>query len=52
MFNLDFIIFSLIYKQCLKLGLAFGYGAFEGFILYAGVIVGGILTVTKDKVKQ
>lgn len=42
-------MFSLIYEQCYILGHAIGFGAFEGLILYASVIMLGITTITNKK---
>lgn len=52
MFNLDIGLFSFLYEHCKSLGNAFGFGAFEGLILYASVILLTVTTVTNKKVKQ
>lgn len=49
MFSLDFRLFNVIYEHCYKLGSSFGYGAFEGLVLYASVIMLGITTITNKK---
>lgn len=46
MFNLDIEIFNFIYNQCKALGSAFYLGAFEGFVMYLGLI-----TATVSKIK-
>lgn len=51
MFKLDISLFDFLYKYCKSLGNAFGYGAFEGLVLYSTVILLGI-TATLDKRKQ
>lgn len=45
-------MFDIIYNSCKTLGSVFGFGALEGFIIYSGIIVYGILRATegnKDK---
>lgn len=45
-------MFDIIYNSCKILGTVFGFGAFEGFIIYAGVVTYVFLRVTgsnKDK---
>jgi hypothetical protein len=42
-------MFNFIYQNSLKLGHAIGFGALEGFILYASVIMLGITTVINKK---
>ena len=42
-------MFSLIYEHCYQLGRSMGFGALEGFILYASVIALGITTVINKK---
>ena len=49
MFNLDLQLFNFIYSNCKHLGGAFGLGAFEGFILYAGFATWGISQVINTK---
>lgn len=39
-------MFDIIYNSCKTLGSVFGFGAFEGFIIYAGVVTYGFLRVT------
>ncbi|WP_158524227.1 hypothetical protein [Clostridium perfringens] len=39
-------MFDIIYNSCKTAGWAFGFGAFEGFIIYLGVITFGYLMVT------
>ena len=34
-------MFNTIYKSCYELGHIFGFGAWEGFIIYVGVVVWG-----------
>lgn len=51
MFNLDIILFDFLYKHCRSLGNAFGYGSFEGLVLYSTVVLLGI-TATLDKRKK
>lgn len=45
MFNLDLQIFNFIYSNCKHLGGAFGYGAFEGFVLYGSITALAIVKV-------
>lgn len=52
MFNLDLQLFNFIYSNCKHLGGAFGYGAFEGFVLYGSVIALAIVKVTDSKSKK
>ncbi|NOW07880.1 hypothetical protein [Clostridium beijerinckii] len=52
MFNLDLQIFNFIYSNCKHLGGAFGYGAFEGFVLYGSVIALAIVKVTDSNVNK
>lgn len=35
-------MFNFIYKNCYELGRALGFGVWEGFIIYAGVVVWGV----------
>ena len=49
MFNLDFRLFNAIYEHCYRLGSSFGYGAFEGLVLYASVISLAVITVASNK---
>ncbi|HBJ1647836.1 TPA: hypothetical protein LA462_002351 [Clostridium botulinum] len=51
MFNLDLRVFEFIYSKCTSLGNTIGFGAFEGFILYTGLILLIIIKVTTKKVK-
>lgn len=46
MFNLDLQFFNFIYSNCKHLGGAFGYGTFEGLVLYSSVIALAIVKVT------
>ena len=43
MFDLDIQLFNFIYSSCKSLGNTFGYGAFEGLVMYAGLITLGII---------
>ncbi|OOM78706.1 hypothetical protein [Clostridium sp. BL-8] len=43
MFGLDMKVFNYIYSNCRQIGSIFGYGAFEGFIMYGGLISMGVL---------
>ncbi|WP_238899388.1 hypothetical protein [Clostridium sp. YIM B02500] len=52
MFNLDLQLFNFIYSNCKHLGGAFGYGAFEGFVLYGSVIALAIVKVTDINYKK
>ncbi|WP_416188157.1 hypothetical protein [Clostridium perfringens] len=45
-------MFDIIYNSCKTLGSVFGFGALEGFIIYGGIVVYGVLRATegnKDK---
>lgn len=46
---LDSIIYNFIYRHCYALGKVFGYGALEGFIMYLGIIVLGVVEGTNLK---
>ncbi len=52
MFDLDIRLFNCIYTNCKALGSAFGFGAFEGFILYTGIILMVITTTLSKKAKS
>lgn len=39
MFKLDNLIFHFVYDNCKTLGATFGLGAFEGFVMYFGIVV-------------
>lgn len=52
MFDLDIRLFNYIYTNCKSLGQAFGFGAFEGFILYTGTILMVITTAISKKEKS
>ncbi|MBW6411839.1 hypothetical protein [Clostridium weizhouense] len=52
MFDLDIRLFNLIYTQCRTLGNAFNMGAFEGFVMYAGVVTLGITKVLESNNKK
>lgn len=41
-----------IYEHCKILGNVFGYGALEGFIIYSGVIVWGVLVGINSSCKK
>lgn len=48
-------MFDIIYNACKMAGGVFGFGAFEGFIIYAGTITYGYLVVCGkkgDKIKM
>lgn len=50
MFGLDTLILNFFFSQFKMLGTMFGFGAFEGFILYLGVMMAGISSITgKEK---
>ena len=55
MFDLDLQVFNYLYNTCKILGKTFGYGAFEGFIMYLGIIVLAVLKgieISKRKSKK
>ncbi len=54
MFSLDMKVFNYIYSNCRQIGNIFGYGAFEGFIMYSGLISIGLLKLleTARKLKK
>lgn len=52
MFNLDIKLFSFLYSYCKSLGNIFGYGAFEGLVMYAGVILLGVIKATEKKINK
>lgn len=39
-------MFDIIYSACKFTGWAFGFGAFEGAIIYLGIVACGYLMVT------
>ena len=43
MFDLDLALYAFLYRSCAKLGDVFGFGAWEGFIIYAGIITLAVL---------
>jgi uncharacterized membrane protein YjgN (DUF898 family) len=43
MFDLDIRVFNYVYSNCRQIGTIFGYGAFEGFIMYSSLISIGLL---------
>ena len=49
MFDLDIAIFEFIYNSCMRLGRAFGYGAFEGFIIYFIIVAGSTIAVIEKR---
>lgn len=42
-------MFELIYNACKTTGWALGFGAFEGAIIYFGIIISGYLMVVNKK---
>ncbi|HGH1666583.1 hypothetical protein QTI60_05620 [Clostridium perfringens] len=40
---------DIIYNSCKDLGSVFGFGAFEGFIIYSGIVVYGCLKASNKK---
>ena len=42
-------MFKFIYDICKTTGWAFGFGAFEGAIIYFGIIISGYLMVVNKK---
>ncbi len=52
MFDLDIRLFNYIYSNCKVLGNAFGFGAFEGFVLYSSTILMVITTTLSKKAKS
>jgi hypothetical protein len=54
MFSFDIRIFSYIYSNCCQIGNIFGYDAFEGSIMYSGLISIGLLKLleTARKLKN
>ena len=44
MFKLDIQIVKFVYDSCETLGSCFGFGALEGFYMYSGLIVWGVLS--------
>lgn len=43
---------DIIYNSCKTLGSIFGFGAFEGFIIYSGIIVYGCFKASSQKDKK
>lgn len=52
MFGLDKVIFYFVYKHCLRVGSSFGFGAFEGFIMYFMAISSGIIIYFEKRTKR
>jgi integral membrane sensor domain MASE1 len=52
MFNLDLRLFNIIYTHCKVLGSAFGFGAFEGAVIYCSIILLAIIKVKESKAKK
>ncbi|WP_205448236.1 hypothetical protein [Clostridium botulinum] len=52
MFDLDIRLFSCIYTNCKALGNVFGFGAFEGFVIYSGIILIVITEVMSKRSKK
>lgn len=52
MFDLDLRLFNCIYTSCKSLGQEFGFGAFEGFVLYSSTILMVITEVMSKKAKS
>lgn len=53
MFVLDNLIVGWAYAKCLALGTTFYLGAFEGFVIYLGIIVAVVFkAMEKKKVKK
>ncbi|GEP65185.1 hypothetical protein CBE01nite_29530 [Clostridium beijerinckii] len=49
MFDLDLKVFYFFYSHCKVLGSIFGFGAFEGAIMYISVIALAIVKVNEAK---
>ncbi|MBD7909723.1 MULTISPECIES: hypothetical protein [Clostridium] len=52
MFRLDLLVYNFIFNNCQALGNVFGFGAFEGFIIYAGVITVAVMKIFNDNIKK
>jgi hypothetical protein len=52
LFGTDISVFNMIYRQCKIAGSAFGYGAFEGFVMYTGIITAATLKVINSNTKR
>ena len=52
MFRLDVNIFKTIYEACETLGHAFEMGAFEGFVMYIGLILMSVELGIESKKKK
>lgn len=53
MFNLDVRVFNYVYNNCRQMGSVFGFGAFEGFIMYSSLVSLGIIRfLDAKKVKK
>lgn len=50
MFDLDLKIIRFLYLKCKIAGTALGYGAFEGAVMYLGVITYAFLKGSKKNV--
>lgn len=49
MFDLDIALFKFIYRNCRHLGGIFGFGAFEGFVMYSSSILLAIVKAYEVK---
>ena len=49
MFDLDIRVFNSIYYQCNQLGSLFGFGAFEGLVMYGSLILLAVIKVSEAK---
>ncbi|MDS0525443.1 hypothetical protein NNC19_07115 [Clostridium sp. SHJSY1] len=52
MFKYDLVVINWIYNNCKMLGNVFGYGAFEGFIIYTGIIIVAVTSVINKRLKN
>lgn len=52
MFNLDIRLFNYIYNNCKSLGSTFGFGAFEGLVMYSSLILLAIVKVREGNNKK
>lgn len=51
MFDLDLGIIRFLYLKCKIAGAALGYGAFEGAVIYIGVIAYAFFKGSKNNVR-
>lgn len=49
MLNSDIRVFNYVYNNCRQMGNIFGFGAFEGFIMYGSLLSLGLVRFFETK---